>query len=51
MGQQNEQKYLVIDTKTQQPVGKPYHCVRRARARRDALDMQYGAVRYRVVAA
>ena len=40
--------YQIIDMKTGQPVGKPYTNVRRARARRDKLDLQYGAIRYRV---
>lgn len=43
--------YRVIDTRTQKPVGKPYKIARRARARRDALDLQHGAIRYRVVSA
>lgn len=40
-------KYQVIDTKTQQVVGT-YTNKQRARNRRDALDLQYGAIRYRV---
>lgn len=40
--------FRVIDTQSQRQVGKVYSDVRRARARRDALDTRYGAVRYAV---
>lgn len=40
--------YRVIDMKTGQQVGANYLNVSRARARRDKLDLQYGAIRYRV---
>jgi hypothetical protein len=38
--------YLIIDVKTNRPVGKPYQSIRRAYARADKLDLIYGAVRY-----
>lgn len=37
--------YHLIDTHTHQVIGT-YQSARRARARRDRLDAQYGAVRY-----
>lgn len=40
--------YRVIDIKTGLPVGKLYTSATRARTRRDKLDLQYGAIRYRV---
>lgn len=40
--------YRIIDIKTGMPVGKPYKNARRARTRRDKLDLEYGAIRYRV---
>lgn len=40
--------YRVIDIQTKKPVGKPYRSAARARARRDVLDLRYGAIRYRV---
>ena len=40
-------KYEVIDRRTGKVVGS-YTNKTRARSRRDALDMQYGAVRYMV---
>lgn len=40
--------YQIIDIKTGLPVGKSYKNARRARTRRDKLDLQYGAIRYRV---
>lgn len=40
-------KYQVIDTRTGSVVGT-YASKQRARNRRDALDSQYGAVRYSV---
>ena len=40
-------KYQVIDSRTGQVVGT-YANKQRARNRRDALDLQYGAVRYSV---
>ncbi|WP_322470265.1 hypothetical protein SOM08_06065 [Hydrogenophaga sp. SNF1] len=43
--------YRIIDIRTQKPVGKPYKSASRARARRDKLDLQHGAIRYRVVSA
>jgi hypothetical protein len=39
--------HLVIDTHTGATVAR-YVCVKRARRRRDALDLKYGAVRYAV---
>ena len=39
--------YELIDTKTQKVIGTYSYAQRnRARARRDKLDLQYGAVRY-----
>lgn len=40
--------YQVYDSKTQQPVGKPYLTIKAARRRRDKLDLKYGAIRYSV---
>lgn len=40
--------YLIIDGKTGQQIGKPYQSRRRASARVDRLDNEYGAYRYRV---
>ena len=40
-------KYELIDTKTQKVIGTYTYAQRnRARARRDKLDLEYGAVRY-----
>ena len=41
--------YVIKDIKTGQQVGKPYQDAKRARRRADKLDLQYGAIRYRVV--
>ena len=40
-------KYQLIDTKTQKVMGVYSYAQRnRARARRDKLDLEYGAIRY-----
>ena len=41
--------YQVIDNQTRLPIGKPMASKQRARAKRDRLDLEYGAVRYSVV--
>lgn len=43
-------QYIIWDRIESRPVGKPYSNVRRARARVDTLDNQYGAYRYSVKA-
>lgn len=51
MAQANPQtttRFRVIDRQTGAPVGGAYTNVRRARARRDALDLRHGAIRYAV---
>lgn len=40
--------FRVIDRRTGKPVGGVYQSSSRARARRDALDLRYGAIRYAV---
>ena len=40
-------KYQVIDTQTKKVCGT-YSSAQRARNRRDQLDLQHGAIRYRV---
>jgi hypothetical protein len=40
--------YRIFDRQTSQFVGKPYVTRRKAQHRADALDLQYGAVRYSV---
>jgi hypothetical protein len=41
-------KYIVVDRKTGEQVGKPYSNKNRARSRVDKLDNDYGAYRYAV---
>jgi hypothetical protein len=41
-------RYQVIDNRSNVPVGKPMVSKQRARAKRERLDLEYGAVRYRV---
>ena len=40
--------YQVIDSQTGHQVGNDYTSRNRARARRDHLDLQHGACRYRI---
>ena len=41
-------QYRIIDNHTKQQIGKLYTSRVRATRRRDKLDLQYGAIRYRV---
>lgn len=41
-------KYIVIDRKNGEQVGKPYLSKNRARSRVDKLDSEYGSYRYSV---
>lgn len=41
-------KYIVVDRKTGEQVGKPYASKSRARTRVDKLDNEYGGYRYSV---
>lgn len=42
-------KYQIYNFKTQKNIGVPYTCRKRAKARSDKLDLEYGAISYRII--